>query len=329
MSWLIWRQYRATAVIGAALLAGFAVLVVITGLHMAALWHTAMAPCLDGTRVCRSGNQNNLDLGGGPIGFLVEFTLAVPAVLGMFLGAPLIARELETGTSQFIWTQGVTRRRWLAVKVGWMLLAAVAWGGAVAALVTWWSGPRNAANLNAFNPGEFDVQGIVPVAYSLFAMALGITVGVLIRRVIPAIAVTLGGYFAVRLMIMGWVRQHYMTPVTLTSGIETNIMPSGAVWQISQGIAGPHGPVQPDGSGIIGAGFPVNQIPRACGHNIGNGQASQSVFSCIDRLGFHQFVTYQPASRYWQFQGIEAGIFVALAAALIAVAFTALRRRDA
>ena len=107
----------------------------------------------------------------------------MPAVLGMFIGAPLVAREIETGTGQFAWTQGVTRRRWLAVKVGWLLLAALAWGGAVAALVTWWSGPKNAAYLNAFSPGRFDVQGIMPAAYSLFAMALGIAAGTLIRRV--------------------------------------------------------------------------------------------------------------------------------------------------
>lgn len=332
MSWLVWRQYRAQAAIAGALLAGFAVLLVITGLRMAAQWHADIAPCLAAPGSCRTGGTAyNFALGGGPVGFLVEFTLAVPAVLGMFVGAPLVARELETGTSQFIWTQSVTRRRWLAVKIGWLLLAALAWGGAVAALVTWWNGPKNAAYLNAFNPGNFDVQGIVPAAYSLFAMALGITAGMLIRRVLPAVGVTLGGYFAVRLAIMGWIRQYYMTPVTVRYGINDNFVPTGAAWQYSQTLFSPAGPIQPpaNGSQIVGAGLPVSDVPAACHAHTHGIQPSNALFGCLDRLGFHQVTTYQPASRYWAFQGIEAGIFVALAAALIAVTFVMISRRDA
>ena len=81
MTWLTWRQYRASAAIGAALLAALAVLLVITGLQMAAQFHTAVGPCL-AANDCR-WPADNLSLGSGLTGFLVEFTLAVPAVLGM------------------------------------------------------------------------------------------------------------------------------------------------------------------------------------------------------------------------------------------------------
>jgi hypothetical protein len=252
----------------------------------------------------------------------------------MFLGAPLVAREIETGTGQFAWTQSVTRRRWLAVKVGWLLLAALAWGGAVGALVTWWSGPKNAAYLNAFSPGTFDVQGIMPAAYSLFAMALGITAGTLVRRVLPALGITLGGYFGVRLIIMGWVRQHYMTPVTTTFGINDNFVPTGASWQLAQGYRGPNGPLSlpnSDNVAIVGNGFPVSDVPAAClthGPSGGLVPAPHTV-SCLTQHGFAQYLTYQPADRYWPFQFIEAGIFVALAVALIAVTFAVINRRDA
>jgi hypothetical protein len=47
------------------------------------------------------------------------------------------------------------------------------------------------------------------------------------------------------------------------------------------------------------------------------------------RLGYRTFATYQPGYRFWPFQFIETGIFAALAAALIAVAFFVTRRRDA
>jgi hypothetical protein len=335
VTWLVWRQYRTQAAISAALLAAFAALLVITGLQMAAQFHAAVAPCL-AANDCR-WPADDLSLGNAPVGFLVEFSLAVPAVLGMFIGAPLVAREIETGTGQFAWTQAVTRRRWLAVKAGWLLLAALAWGGAVAALVTWWSGPKNAAYLNAFNPGDFDVQGIMPVAYSLFAMALGIAAGTLIRRVLPALGVTLGGYFGVRLIIMGWIRQHYMTPVTTTFGIgQPGFLPQGAFWQLAQGFRGPRGPLSlpaSDGNGIaiVGAGFPVRDVPPAClTHGASGGLVPGShVVSCLTQHGYAQYLTYQPAGRYWPFQFIEAGIFVALAAAAIAVTFAVINRRDA
>ena len=333
MTWLVWRQYRAQAAVGAALLAALAVLLVITGLRMAAQFHAAVGPCL-AAHDCR-WPADNLSLGSAPVGFLVEFTLAVPALLGMFIGAPLVAREVETGTAQFAWTQAVTRRRWLAVKAGWLLLAALVWGAAVAALVTWWSGPKNAAYLNAFNPGDFDVQGIMPVAYSLFAMALGIAAGALIRRVLPALAVTLGGYFGVRLVVMGWVRQHYMTPVSATFGLDqASYLPKGAFWQLAQGYRGPNGPLSPpagDGAQVVLGGIPLGDVPAACLTRgpAGGLRPGPHMLSCLTQRGFTQYLTYQPATRYWPFQFIEAGLFVALAAAAIAVTFAVINRRDA
>jgi hypothetical protein len=326
VTWLTWRQYRMATVVTAALFAAFAALVISTGLHMAAQFHADSAACL-AANDCR-WPADNLVLGNGPLGFIIEFTLAVPAVLGMFIGAPLVAREIETGTGQFSWTQAVTRRRWLAVKAGWLLLAALAWGGAVGALVTWWSGPKNAAYLSTFNPGTFDVQGIMPAAYSLFAMALGIAAGTVIRRVLPALGVTLFGYFGVRLIIMGWIRQHYMTPVTAKFSIAQDVpyLPKGAFWQLAQGFLGPNGPIalpNSDSVRVVGNGFPLSAVPAACHH------PSTTMLSCLSQHGYAQYLTYQPAGRYWPFQFIEAGIFVALTAALIALAFAVINRRDA
>jgi hypothetical protein len=332
VSWLVWRQYRGSTAITGALIGSFAVLLVITGLAMARQFHTDFGACL-AADTCRF--PNDASLGSGLVGAMVEFSLAVPALLGMFLGGPAVAREAETGTAHFAWTQAVTRRHWLTVKTGWLLLAAVAWGGAVGALVTWWSGPRNAVALNQFNPGTFDVQGIMPAAYSLFAMALGIAAGTLIRRVLPALGVTLGVFFAVRLMIMGWVRQHYMTPVTSIHHMSADVIlpPKGAAWILGQGIRGPNGPlVMPGGEvRIVGNGFPVADIPAACHQYLPQAESGvlKQLFSCLTSHGYSQYITYQPAARYWPFQFIEAGIFAVLAAVLVAVAFAAINRRDA
>jgi len=325
MTWLTWRQYRIQTYVGAGVLAAFAVLMVVTGLQMASQYHDAIAACT-ATHSCV--NQGGLFLGNHAVGFLVIMTLGAPVLVGLFCGAPLIAAEVETGTTQFAWVQSVTRKRWFAVKVAWGLAAAVVWGGVISGLVTWWSGPNNALHRDAFNPGRFDIMYLTPVAYALFAMALGICAGVLLRRTLPAIAVTLAGFIAVRTVIALWLRPHYMHAVTTTYNLLQGYTPAGSYWQLAQGIRGPNGQVIPQPNGLSALGIPSDLLPRACAALTQRG--SHVTPSCRAALaGFHGFITYQPANRYWAFQGIETGIFIALAAILVTVAAVVLLRRDA
>jgi hypothetical protein len=340
MSWVVWRQYRAAAAITAALLAAFAALIVVTGVQAASQWHSAVAVCT-ASRTCGNLSSSTLFLGSHAIGFLVIMTLGVPAVLGILAGAPLLAREFETGTNQYAWTQSVTRRRWLAIKTGWLLLAAAAIAGIVSALVTWWSGPDNALQANAFNPGRFDIMGIVPVGYAVFATALGITAGALLRRTLPAITVTLAGFIAVRAVIFIELRRSFMTAVTSYFPVGGGPAPTGSGWQLGAGFVGGSGqplilPLSTNGAvigGTGGVGLPVSALPASCQQLAGNGQLTRATYhavvSCAQAHGIRGYVTYQPASRYWAFQGIETGIFLLLAAALIAVAFAVVSRRDA
>jgi ABC-type transport system involved in multi-copper enzyme maturation permease subunit len=226
MTWLVWRQHRNQAYLAAAL-AAFAVLVLITGRQMASQYQSALTSCA-ATHTC--GNlANTLILGTPVLSLLVTLTVVVPCLLGVFWGRPLVARELETGTSQFAWMQSITRSRWLTVKAGWVLLAAAAWGGAVSALVTWWSSPVNALNHQNFQPGQLDIQGIVPVGYALFAVALGIAAGTLLRRTLPALAVTIGVFTFLRLVIGQDLRSHYLTALTKTfSFLHPPALPKGS-----------------------------------------------------------------------------------------------------
>jgi hypothetical protein len=345
MTWIVWRQYRTQAAISAALLAAFAVFTVISGLHLATMWHHDLAACT-AAHNCTSGEGGLFNGTGDATGLIIEMTLLVPALLGLFWGAPLVAHELETGSLQWTWVQSVTRTRWFTVKAGCLLLAAAIWGGAVAGLVTWWAGPRNALYLDAFTGGNFDIQGIVPVGYALFAMALGILAGTLLRRTIPAMAVTLGGFVAVRLVITLWVRKHYMAAVTTYANAGANLQPKGSYWSYASGLAGPHGPLQQlNGMVQIGTtefdGVPSSALPAACralvdAGSVNTGRTSASgvgdmsaINSCLTSHHIQQFITYQPASRYWAFQGIETGLYILIAAALIAVTIAVIRRRDA
>jgi hypothetical protein len=326
MTWVTWRQYRYQGALAAALLAVLAVVLLLTGLHAALVWHSALAGCAkDGS--CAGLANSSLSLSNPTIATLVVATSVVPLLPGLFWGAPMVANELETGTNQFAWTQSITRRRWLAVRSGWLLLAAAALAGVVSAIVTWWSGPDNALKADAFQANRFDVTDIVPVGYAIFAMALGICAGTLLRRSIPALAVTLAGFTGLRVMTSQWLRLHYMTPVTVYYKLTAPFTPVGSYLPLSQGAVGPNGSLPPLANAFGIDGVPV---PTACEQFMGPTKANlQPALSCMTAHGYRGYLTYQPASRFWAFQGIETGIFLVLAAALLGVAFWVLKRRDA
>jgi hypothetical protein len=333
MTWVVWRQHRNQAYFAAAALAAFAVLMLVTGLRMVSQYHSALTLCA-ATHSC-SNLASTLSLEVPGLSAIVTLTVVVPCLLGVFWGGPLVAREFETGTSQFAWMQSIPRGRWLAVTIGWILLAAAAWGGAVSALVTWWSSPVNALEQQNFQPSQFDLQGIVPIGYAVFGVALGIAAGALLRRSLPAMAITLVLFTLIRLIVGQDFRSHYQTAVTKTFSFlqhPNSIFPKGSYWMVSSGLVGPRGAIAsgPVNSGasldIGGVRIPISEMPAACRTVM---FANPGRFtSCMAARGYHAFITYQPAGRYWTFQGIETGIFVVLAAALVAVAAIVVLRRD-
>jgi hypothetical protein len=232
----------------------------------------------------------------------------------------MVAHELETGTNQFAWTQSITRRRWFLVRTGWLLLAAAVIAGAVSALVTWWSGPSHALEANAFLANRFDVIDIVPVSYAIFAMALGICAGTLLRRSVPALAVTLAGFVGIRAFVAQWLRVHYMTPIFVSYKLTSNFTPPGDYLGVSQGILSLNGK-----PAISNYNLPsINGVPIPAGCN-----SNGNPLTCLAAHGYRGYLTYQPANRFWAFQGIETAIFLAIAATLLGVTFLVLKRRDA
>jgi hypothetical protein len=329
VTWLVWRQYRWQGAIAALLLAAFATALIVTGLQMASQWHSLLSTCTN------SSACGTVSLGSTAGHDLVVLSLAAPVILGFLWGAPLVAHELETGTVNFAWAQSVTKARWLTVKAGWLLLAAALWAGAAAALVTWWSGPRNAFYSSQFQPNYFDQQGIVPIGFAVFATALGIAAGTVCRRTLVAIAVTIGGFIGTRLVISQFLREHYMAAVTAHYNPLSSYSPPGSAWVLSTGVVDKYGHVFSGGSGPEVNGVPITAIPASCRSllfldptTLSKAKLHQAV-SCMQASGFRGFTTYQPAYHYWPFQGIETGIYLALAAGLLAVTFLVVRYRDA
>ncbi|HEY3951903.1 MAG TPA: ABC transporter permease [Streptosporangiaceae bacterium] len=347
---LAWRQFRTQAVVAYGLLAVIAVVLVITGVQLVHYYDSYVATCgahgdCSPAQTAFLARDHIVQAALGPV------LLVLPALIGMFWGAPLIARELETGTFRLAWTQSMTRGRWLTVKLVMLGLASMAVTGLLSLAVTWWFSRMDQLNLNRFTPGVFEDRGIVPIGYAAFAFALGVAAGVLIRRTVPAMAATLLPYAGARLAVAFWVRPHLMTPLRSTAPLSLGGpgkgTPNPSDWLLSSQtlnragqVIGQNGGIivghnmqeisfqpRPGGVWLAGAGRCPN-IPA--GTTMGRGSPvgrSGALQTCIDKLGVHQQLVYQPISRYWAFQGYETGIFLAAAAVLAGFCLWWVRRR--
>jgi hypothetical protein len=319
-----WLQFRAQAAVAAGALALLAV-------AMAFVFHRD-----DGTvRVW--------------LGVLV---LVAPALIGMFWGAPLAAREFEDGTFRLAWTQSVTRTRWMAVKLAVVGLACMAAAGLLSLVVTWWSSPLDRAALNQF--ATFDQRDIVPVGYAAFAFTLGVLAGALIRRTLPAMFVTLAVFITVRLAELSWVRPRLLHPVLLNLALNPGstgygqagtlsvlfssptLMPNPPdlpnTWITSTRIVNAHG--QTLTTQVLNSVCPgIGQGRGSAGGGLGgHSKAPQAVVNslqdCVAKIGttYHEALAYQPASRYWPLQWYELAIFLGTALVLAAVCLWRIRR---
>jgi ABC-type transport system involved in multi-copper enzyme maturation permease subunit len=313
MAWVTWRQHRLQLVIGSALLAWLALVALVTGLPIRAAYHReALSACLP--PATRSGcdiivRHFQSEFAGGVR--VAQFLILLPALAGAFIGAPLLARELEQGTYRLAWTQSVTRRRWLLSKTALLALAVVLLAVAAAVLVTWWRRPLDSVQ-GRMSPSGFEIEGLVVPAYAVFALTLGVLAGATLRRSIPAISATLIAFFGVRLAVTQLVRPHYLAPVHETA---TGLTTTGHArdWVLSDGLVD-----------AVGRHISSGREDLAILHAQNAGIDAQDY---LVSLGWRRSISFQPADRFWTFQLIEAGIFVALAAAALLLTLWLVRRR--
>jgi hypothetical protein len=345
MTWLTWRQFRVQAVTAAAALAAFAILLALTGPHLASLYAASgISGCQDASCAELASNFLQQVYAAGTYWVLyllgVVIILLTPAVIGLFWGAPLIARELETGTSALAWNQSVTRTRWLAVKLAVGGLAAMAVTEGLSLMQAWWAAPIGRAvglggggtnlAMGQFSSPVFATHGITPLGYAAFAFTLGVTAGALIRRTVPAMAVTLAIFAAVQIATPLWIRPHLFPPRHTTVAIGRDITFSndtqGNFTLTSGSLSGQPGAWILSSGAVDAAGHPVSTAPSACTQAVVNG-AGPSGLDCLASHGIRIAVTYQPASRYWAFQWTETAIYLAVALALAGYCFRRLNRR--
>src|SRR5262249_38550641 len=107
MAWVTWRQHRLQLVVGAGLIGAVALSLLISGLPIRTAYHRhALATCLPPTT--RSGCDlivHHFTSEFANSVRAVRYLALLPAFIGVFVGAPLLAREFEQGTFRLAWTQ--------------------------------------------------------------------------------------------------------------------------------------------------------------------------------------------------------------------------------
>ena len=326
MIWLTWRQFRTQAIAAAAALAILALIFGLTGPHLAHLYDVSgLATCHARCSALTAGFLDSVKSDAiYPVLYIAGVALLyiTPGIIGVFWGAPLVTRELEAGTFRLAWNQSVTRTRWMAAKLALTGLAAMVTAGLLSLVITWWASPVDRAGgfptsfgpLSRFSPVAFGARDIVPVSYSAFGFALGVAVGVLVRRTVPAMAITLAVFTAVQLIMPNVVRPHLLTPVTATAPVTVSLATAivGHNGQLTMPVTGLPGAWVFSNQTITPSGrvFTMPDVP-AC-----NSGTQQQCDAWLATQHLQRQISYQPASRFWAFQGYETALYLALALAL-------------
>ena len=327
MAWVTWRQHRLTLAGLVALLGVAGVHLLVTGLQMHDAFG-AVATCRPASsQICQQADNNFLKIYAPGVGIVFGLFQVIPALLGAFAGAPLLARELETGTFRYAWTQGFGRARWTVAKLVPLAVGVTVATAAFSALVSWYVQPIFGAgdNNGPLYPTLFDLLGAALAAWTLTAFAIGVLAGFLIRRVIPAIFATLAAWSCLAVGTGLYLREHYVASL-----VTTNPTIPAQAWLINQGWFHGGSPASLDMINNTLAHVDVRALTPVL---FEPGPATPaSVGDPVRYLiqhGYTQLTTYQPAGQFWRFQWIESGWLVALSVILLASTVWLVRHRAA
>ena len=323
LGWVAWRRYRPLLVTTVGLLVLIAIFLVIRGLHMRHDYARIKACTPAASAACGFAFSHFRDTYGniGPIGGMLVF---VPGLIGAFAGAPLLAREFETGTYRYAWTQGVGRTRWATALVIPGAVAVMAVAAAFGALFTWYYQPLiTSGAVQRLHPSIFPVTGIAPAGWATLGFCIGVLAGTVIRRVVPALVATLAIWTGVAFFASHLRDHNYLAPlVTRSMQLPARDNSIDQWWT--------------HGGARVGQAA-LNQVLQAGGAPTLNGgtisatpgqQGIDPIQYLLDH-GYTQWTSFQPDNRYWTFQGIESGWLLLLSIALLAATVWLIHRRNA
>ncbi len=321
MNWLTWRLHRSEAAIGILLFAGLLVIMFLAAQSVDAAYDAARGGgCFNGSDdpLCgeRLGNYFERVSRWANLTTLLH---GVPLVVAALLTIPTL-QELERGTHRLAWTQSISRRRWSLSRGGFAagiaVLVAAAWA---AAAVGWRSSVLR--DDGGFGRDTFELSPAVLFAYVLFAVTLALAAGVIIRRVIPVLALVAVGFIGTRIGTTFALRPRYRSPIEETVAAASDTGPFTAYedrWVL-------------DESWLTGTGerIPWERVNTLCSPGVNEQDIEAYYQQCLVSNDLRYFRAYHPTDRVGQFQLIEAAIYLGLAAALFALAYWWLTRRPA
>lgn len=322
LGWATWRQHRAALAGVALLLCGLSAWMLINGLlARSAMGRLGVGACRPITDASCAAARQALDAGRylSVENAFAGALQAVPALVGVFIGGPLLARELESGTFRFAWTQGCGRLRWVISRLVPLAVLVVAGTAALSLVISWYSQPFLATALaGVFQPTLFDLRGVDLAAWTLAAFALAAFAGLLIRRTVAAMAAAAATWAGLLVVTTLYLRQHYQAPLVARLSAPAG---RGVPWVLSRWWTGPDGRVVP----TTRMYREVTRMRAALGSRSGPAEAMR----WLARHGYLGWQRYQPAGRFWHFQLIESGGLVVLAVLLGAATIWLVRRRSA
>jgi hypothetical protein len=327
MAWITWRQHR-IALAAAVALAGLAsAYLLVTGLQMHHAYAAATACHPAGSGACTQAVSHFFQTYSPGAGIVAGLLQTLPALTGVFTAAPVLARELETGSFRYTWTQGFGRTRWTIAKLVPLAAAVTVMAGAVGLVFSWYARPFTSTpgqGQSSLAPGLFDLTGVAIAAWTLAAFSIGALAGALIRRVVPALVAALAAWGGLAFATGAFLRQHYQAPLVTTS---TSI--STPAWVIRQWWTVGGKPASLD---MMNRAFHAVDIQAVTLNIWQPGPDTPATVNPVTYLvqhGFRQFTRFQPGSRFWPFQWIESGWLLALCLLLIAATVWLVRRRVA
>jgi len=325
LAWVTWRRHRTTALATLVVLGVTAVYLVVTGLETRSAWHTVQACTPHRSSACMFEWESFHNAHSNP-GLISALFLFAPLLIGAFVGAPLIGRELETGTFRYAWTQGVDRGRWAIAMIATGAAVVGLLTGALGAIISWHDHPLWQAQITPrLQASEFPATGVAIVGWALAAYAAGVLAGLLWRRVLPAFATAVLATFGLA-YAASKLRLHYLPPLKTSS-----LSPIAGSQTVSQWW-------EKDGARVSIA--QLNDVLHAGGFQQIQSNGSKTTVTArpgqgtdpityLLHHGYTPWTGYQPDGRYWTFQWIEFGWLAALAAILLSITLVVLRHRDA
>ncbi len=264
---------------------------------------------------------------------LVIAVHVLPVVIGVFAGAPLISRELESGTFRFTWTQGIGRTRYVLTTLALLAAAAAAATCALGVLLGWYAHPFDAAGIQSrWQPGLFDTTPLTLPAWTLAALSIGTFLGTLTGRIVAAIAATGAAAGGLRLAAF-WNLDHrllnlralaahaaplgYLSTGPLNQSATPGFGPAGS-WLVRGWVTGPGGQVL----STTATASLNSRIYAAMSH--AGSKAGPATWLSAHHYAY--WLSYQPASQFWYFQGITGTVLIALATISTLITIRLIRR---